>query len=93
MTFISRSTMSPPLKAAIGVWRSSGSISISIPRGGRPLVTAKRMPASTELVHRVDGLVGEDLVLRHQRSVHVGQQHADRGRSHATFFQDRRTVG
>lgn len=46
-----------------------------------------------ELAYDVNGLLGQDLVLGHQRPVHVGQQHADEGRSHATFFQDRRTVG
>ena len=37
--------MTPPLKAAIGVLSPSGSISIDMPRGGRPLVTAKSIPA------------------------------------------------
>ncbi len=45
-TLRSGSTMSPPLKAAIGDSRASGSTSIDIPRGGRPLVTANRIPAA-----------------------------------------------
>src|SRR5262249_20599645 len=39
-------TMSPPLNAEIGVVRPSGSISIDMPRGGRPPVTANAIPAS-----------------------------------------------
>ncbi len=39
-------TSSPPLNAATGVSSASGSTSISIPRGGRPLVTANSTPAS-----------------------------------------------
>src|ERR1700678_4072106 len=46
---MSRFTSRPPLKAAIGVLRFSGSISIDMPRGGRPLVIAKRIPASPSL--------------------------------------------
>ncbi len=49
MVFMSRSTISPPLNAAIGVCRSSGSVSIAMPRGGRPLVIAKITPASCSL--------------------------------------------
>ena len=44
-TDISGRTNTPPLNAAIGVLRWSGSMSIDIPRGGRPLVMAKRIPA------------------------------------------------
>jgi hypothetical protein len=36
----------PPLKAAIGTFRPSGSTSIRRPRGGRPLVSAKSTPRS-----------------------------------------------
>src|SRR5262249_26769165 len=39
-------TMTPPLNAEIGVVRPSGSISIDMPRGGRPLVTANAIPVS-----------------------------------------------
>src|SRR5262245_23733246 len=39
-------TNSPPLKPAMGVSIRSGSISMAIPFGGRPLVMAKRMPDS-----------------------------------------------
>jgi hypothetical protein len=42
---ISGSTKLPPLNPAIGVCRASGSINIAMPRGGRPLVIAKAMPA------------------------------------------------
>src|SRR5579872_1135968 len=42
----SRLTKRPPLKPAIGVLSCSGSNSMSMPRGGRPLVMAKRMPTS-----------------------------------------------
>jgi hypothetical protein len=48
-TDTSRSTSRPPLKAAIGVSSASGSISICIPRGGRPLVSANFTPASRSL--------------------------------------------
>src|SRR5215510_7849423 len=39
-------TKSPPLNPAIGVSSFRSSSSIAMPRGGRPLVMAKRMPAS-----------------------------------------------
>src|SRR5215475_8601907 len=45
----SRFTKSPPLKPAMGISSLSGSKSISMPFGGRPLVMAKRMPASCRL--------------------------------------------
>ena len=45
MTLRSGLTMAPPLNPAIMVVRCSGSISIAMPRGGRPLVTANLMPA------------------------------------------------
>jgi hypothetical protein len=41
----SGATISPPLKAAIGVVIRSGSISIRTPNAGRLLVMAKAMPA------------------------------------------------
>jgi hypothetical protein len=49
ITDMSRFTSTPPLNAAIGVVRSSGSMSIDMPRGGRPLVIANRIPASPSL--------------------------------------------
>src|SRR5215831_2431549 len=42
-------TNSPPLKPAIGVSSLSASAIMAMPRGGRPLVTAKRMPRSCRL--------------------------------------------
>ena len=39
-------TTTPPLNPAIGSVISNGSISIFMPRGGRPLVIPNRMPAS-----------------------------------------------
>jgi hypothetical protein len=39
----------PPLKAASGSSSSSGSISIAMPLGGRPLVTAKSTPSALSL--------------------------------------------
>ena len=45
-TRISVSTSRPPLKPAIGVESASGSTSIAMPLGGRPLVTAKPTPAA-----------------------------------------------
>src|SRR5499425_1956002 len=45
ITDMSGRTKTPPLKAAIGVLSPSGSISIDMPRGGRPLVIAKSIPA------------------------------------------------
>lgn len=46
MIVISGLTKIPPLKPAMGVVIASGSISIAIPRGGRPLVMAKAMPTA-----------------------------------------------
>ncbi len=46
MMVISGLTKMPPLKPAIGVRSASGSINIAMPRGGRPLVIAKAMPAA-----------------------------------------------
>ena len=48
-TDMSGLTSSPPLKAAIKVVMLSGSISIDMPLGGRPLVIANRIPASPSL--------------------------------------------
>ena len=45
-TVMSGMTMIPPLKAAIGPFMRSGSTSIRMPRGGRPLVIAKSTPRS-----------------------------------------------
>ncbi len=45
MMVISGLTKIPPLKPATGVRSANGSISIAMPRGGRPLVIAKPMPA------------------------------------------------
>ena len=45
ITDMSGRTNTPPLKAAIGVVRPSGSMSIDMPRGGRPLVIANNIPA------------------------------------------------
>ena len=45
ITVMSGSVRIPPLKAAIGVVRPRGSTSMPMPRGGRPLVIAKRIPA------------------------------------------------
>src|SRR5262249_28695031 len=42
-------TKMPPLKPAIGVSSLRSSKSMAIPRGGRPLVMAKRMPVSRSL--------------------------------------------
>ena len=46
MIVMSGLTKIPPLKPAIGVRSASGSISIAMPRGGRPLVMAKAIPAA-----------------------------------------------
>ena len=45
MMVMSGLTKIPPLNPATGVRRANGSISIAMPRGGRPLVIAKAMPA------------------------------------------------
>src|SRR5580658_2503593 len=45
ITDMSGRTYTPPLKAAIGMVSWSGSTSIDMPRGGRPLVMAKSIPA------------------------------------------------
>src|SRR5215470_3966881 len=42
-------TKRPPLKPAIGVSSLRSSMSLAMPRGGRPLVMAKRMPISRSL--------------------------------------------
>jgi hypothetical protein len=39
------SMITPPLNPAIGSRRASGSMSMAIPRGGRPLVMENRMSA------------------------------------------------
>jgi hypothetical protein len=44
MIVISGLTKIPPLNPATGVRSANGSISIAMPRGGRPLVIAKAMP-------------------------------------------------
>ena len=46
MMVMSGLTKIPPLNPATGVRRANGSISIAMPRGGRPLVIAKAMPAA-----------------------------------------------
>jgi hypothetical protein len=46
---MSRLTSTPPLNAAIGVVMASGSMSMDMPLGGRPLVMANRIPASPRL--------------------------------------------
>src|SRR5262245_57577595 len=48
-TLRSGATTTPPLNAAIGARIASGSTSIAIPRGGRPLVIAKATPSSWSL--------------------------------------------
>ena len=45
MIVISGLTKIPPLNPATGVRSANGSINIAMPRGGRPLVMAKAMPA------------------------------------------------
>ena len=62
----------PPLNAAIGSLSFSGSISMAMPFGGRPLVMANWIPASRSLKTDSNGALGEDFVVRHQRAVHVG---------------------
>ena len=49
ITVMSGCTNRPPLNAASGVSSASGSTSIAMPRGGRPLVTANVIPASRSL--------------------------------------------
>ena len=49
ITDMSGRTYTPPLKPAMGVLSWSGSMSMDMPRGGRPLVTANRIPACFSL--------------------------------------------
>ena len=77
ITDMSGFTNSPPLNAAMGVSIARGSINIAMPLGGRPLVSAKRMSGGVELVHRLDGSVGQHLVLGDERAVDVGEHEAD----------------
>ena len=76
-TSMSGSTTRPPLNAASGVRSESGSTSISMPRGGLPLVTAKWTPASCERAHRVDRALRQRLVRPHERPVDIGEHEAD----------------
>ena len=57
-----------------------------MPRGGRPLVTAKRDPCVAESRDRVDRGVGERLVRRDERAVDVGDDESDR-RRHSGRYQ------
>ena len=47
MMVMSGLTKMPPLKPATGVRSANGSINIAMPRGGRPLVIAKAIPAAS----------------------------------------------
>ena len=71
-------TNRPPLKPAIGVLEAAAARTASpCPRGGRPLVMAKRMPASCRRCDGRLGAVGQHLVLGDQRAVDVRQQQRD----------------
>ena len=69
--------MRPPLNAAIGDSRASGSTSIDIPRGGRPLVTAKAIPAAWSSWTAAIERVAERLVRPDERPVDVREHEAD----------------
>ena len=76
----------PPLNAAIGVESASGVTSISIPRGGRPLVTANAILASRSRLTARDGGVGQPLVRRDECSVDIAEDEADSGRAHGAII-------
>ena len=82
ITDMSGLTSTPPLKPAIGVSSASGSISIAMPRGGRPLVMAKRMPVGPQRLHGGDGALGQHLLLGDQRAVDIGEQDGDLALGH-----------
>ncbi len=69
--------MTPPLNAAIGIVRPSGSTSMRRPRGGRPLADREDDAALAQPFHGLDRALGEHLVLRDQRAVDVGQYRGD----------------
>ena len=68
---------SPPLKPEIGVSSRSGSNSMAMPLAGRPLVMAKRMPASRRLCHGDLGALGQHLLFGDERAVDVRQHQGD----------------
>jgi hypothetical protein len=77
ITDMSRLTGNPPLKAGIGVVMSSGSSSIDLPRDGRPVVIANRIPAVPRQRTALIARSVSTLSRRHQRTVDVGEQHPD----------------
>ena len=50
---------------------------MAMPRGGRPLVMAKRMPAVMQLLHGGLRALGQHLLFGDERAVDVGQDQGD----------------
>ena len=70
----------PAIEAGDRRASSSGSISIAMPRGGRPLVMAKAMPARCNALHGRLRALRQHLVSRDERAVDIGQHQRDLGR-------------
>jgi hypothetical protein len=82
ITAMSGPTMTPPLNAASGVSSASGSISISMPRGGR---AARDREQDVRVVQPADGRdrpIGQHLVPSDERPVDVREQQPDLPGSH-----------
>ena len=77
MTVQSGWTKTPPLKPAMGVSRCRASLIIFMPRGGRPLVMAKRMPRSRKTPDGVLCALGQNFVLGDKRAIDVGEDERD----------------
>ena len=69
--------MTPPLKAAIGIVRRSGSTSIRRPARRPPAANREDDAALAQPVHRLDRALGQQLVLRDQRAVDVSEHRRD----------------
>ena len=77
MMVISGLTKMPPLKPAIGVRSASGSINIAMPRGGRPLVIAKAIPAACSAFTAATARVRQHLLRGDEGAVDIGQDERD----------------
>ena len=73
MTVMSGLTKMPPLKPAIGVRSASGSINIAMPRGGRPLVIAKAIPAAASAFTAAAAREVSTLSVVTKRAINIGQ--------------------
>ena len=83
MIVMSGLTKIPPLKPATGVCSASGSISIAIPRGGRPLVIANCDSGGVQRLHSRRRARRQGLFRRDEGAIDIGQDQRNlRPRSH-----------